>query len=130
MGSSNGVGLMAVFAVSGSVALVALQLHKRLLSEFMKKVELELGGSIKCRSKKRVRFAEDVIEPSSNNKEYREKHIKSMLTKVNQILGTADSNGYVHKNPDELLEDNMPLNRRALYKGIIEYKTLKGYYSV
>ncbi|XP_026428194.1 uncharacterized protein LOC113324067 [Papaver somniferum] len=97
----NAVGLMTVFAVSGSVALVALQAHKRLLSDFMKRVELQLGtnpnagvermanacshspiqskthsilkmaeGS-KVQQKKKVRFADDAIEPSSNNKEYR-----------------------------------------------------------
>ncbi|OVA07207.1 hypothetical protein BVC80_1289g135 [Macleaya cordata] len=67
----NSVGFMTVFAVSGSVVLVALQAHKRLLSDFMKKVELELGGIGKVQSKKKVRFADDVLEPSSNNKEYR-----------------------------------------------------------
>ncbi|KAK9290417.1 hypothetical protein L1049_008586 [Liquidambar formosana] len=44
MGSSMGVGFMAVFAVSGSVVLIALQVHKRLLSDFMKKIEFELGS--------------------------------------------------------------------------------------
>lgn len=44
MASSNGVGLMAVVAaVSGSVVLVAIQVHKRLVSEFLKKLEFELG---------------------------------------------------------------------------------------
>ncbi|KAI3834436.1 hypothetical protein MKX03_032547 [Papaver bracteatum] len=89
----NAVGLMTGFAVSGSVALVALQ---RLVSDFMKKFELQSGvGRIanacshfqiqsthgilkskniegpKVQEKKKVRFADDVIEPSSNNKEYR-----------------------------------------------------------
>ncbi|KAK1288333.1 hypothetical protein QJS10_CPB19g01286 [Acorus calamus] len=74
MESSGGVGLMAVMGVSGFVALVALQVHKRLVSDFMKKVESELGNE-KCRMKrKRVRFAKDVVEPSSNSKEYRRRH--------------------------------------------------------
>ncbi|RVW34776.1 hypothetical protein CK203_104435 [Vitis vinifera] len=66
-----GVGFMAVFAVSGSAVLIALQLHKRLLSDFMKKIESEIGGSGNYQAKKKVRFAETVVEPSSNNKEYR-----------------------------------------------------------
>lgn len=40
---SMGAGFIAVFAVSGSVVLLAHQLHKRLLSDFMKKMEFELG---------------------------------------------------------------------------------------
>ncbi|KAF8398009.1 hypothetical protein HHK36_016938 [Tetracentron sinense] len=74
MGSCTGVGFMAVFAVSGSVVFVALQVHKRLLSDFLKKVEIELHGTEKYPEKKKVRFADDVVEPSSNNEEYRKRH--------------------------------------------------------
>ncbi|KAL9336432.1 hypothetical protein Peur_070920 [Populus x canadensis] len=71
MPGSMGLGFMAAFAVSGSVVLIARQVHKRLLSDFMKKMEFELAGSRRsCQDKKRVRFADDVLEPSSNNKEY------------------------------------------------------------
>lgn len=42
--NSLGIGFMAVFAVSGSVALLAMQVHKRLLSDFMKKMEFEIGN--------------------------------------------------------------------------------------
>ncbi|KAK9986525.1 hypothetical protein SO802_031476 [Lithocarpus litseifolius] len=94
MSNSMGVGFMAVFAVSGSVVLLVHQLHKRLLSDFMKKVESEYGtilyshgknkikGSEKCQSKKKVRFADDVEEPSSNNEEYR----KRKLLQYKQVL--------------------------------------------
>ena len=48
MSSSNtngmGLGFMAAFAVSGSVVLIARQVHKRLVSDFMKKFEFELMG--------------------------------------------------------------------------------------
>ncbi|PKA50900.1 hypothetical protein AXF42_Ash007555 [Apostasia shenzhenica] len=71
MESSGCVGVMAVVAVSSSVALVALQIHKRLVSDFMKKVQTELGGARVRRPKKKVRFAADVIEPSADNEEYR-----------------------------------------------------------
>jgi hypothetical protein len=39
-------GLMAVFAVSGSMVLLAHQVHKRILSNFMKKFEFEMSGII------------------------------------------------------------------------------------
>lgn len=43
--SPDGVSLVAVCATSGSVALLAFQAYKRLLSDFMKRMEHELGGT-------------------------------------------------------------------------------------
>ncbi|XP_020579864.1 uncharacterized protein LOC110024313 [Phalaenopsis equestris] len=77
MESSGCVGLMAVVAISSSVALVVLQFHKRLVSDFMKKAELELCGEKSKRPKKKVRFAADVVEPSTDNKEYRRRRRSS-----------------------------------------------------
>lgn len=94
--SSVGMGLMAVFAVSGSVVFVARHVHKRLLSDFMNKIECELHhgmGSKNCiQVKKRVRFAENVMERKA-------------------VVGEAEMR-------------NMPLNRQMLYRGIIKYKNL------
>ncbi|TQD88066.1 hypothetical protein C1H46_026363 [Malus baccata] len=119
---------MAVFAVSGSVVVLAHQLHKRLLSDFMKNIESELGGflsphkrlasggSEKVQTKKTVRFAEDVVEPSSNNKEYRKRRSGNNTKQAKKGSGN-------HKMEDN---NSMPLNRQALYKGIIESQARKG----
>lgn len=54
-------------------------------------------GPEKHHEKKRVRFADDVVEPSGNNKEYRKRN----------SMGKAD----------EFVK--MPVNRQILYKGIM-----------
>ncbi|KAA8518433.1 hypothetical protein F0562_015907 [Nyssa sinensis] len=118
MDNSVGAGFMAVFAVSGSVVLLSLQLHKRLLSDFMKKIEFELGSE-KDMPKKKVRFADDVMDPSSENKEHRRKHLGKPATRVDLIDQGPNSRA------DGKL-DTMPLNWQVMYKGIIEYRTLKG----
>ncbi|XP_062109775.1 uncharacterized protein LOC133821591 isoform X2 [Humulus lupulus] len=100
MESSMGVGFMAVFAVTGSVVLLAHQIHKRVLSDFMKDIEFELG------LRKRSLEIEDVVEPSSNNKEYRKK----------QMEKRAHHHNHQHPKAD------MPINRQVLYRGIIDYK--------
>ncbi|KAL5708980.1 hypothetical protein ACHQM5_019720 [Ranunculus cassubicifolius] len=122
MENSKGVGFMAVFAVSGSVVLVALRFHQRLLTDFMKKVESELNGMEKIRSKRKVRFADDVLEPSSNNKEYRKR--RSRLGAA--IDGNQEMINVVGRREDEM-KYNMPANRRVLYEGVIKCKALKGH---
>ncbi|KAF3442782.1 hypothetical protein FNV43_RR16699 [Rhamnella rubrinervis] len=140
MEGSMGVGFMAVFAVSGSVVLVAHQVHKRLFSNFMKTIEFELNGTLyphapkRCdeknmQGKKTVRFAEDVVEPSSDNKEYRKKHhcvAKPALILDKTAVADLDHHHRHRHNQGYRLEDTMPPNRVALYKGILQYRTLKG----
>lgn len=47
-------GLMAVFAVSGSMVFLVHQVHKRILSNFMKKFEFEMGGMLYPRGHKNL----------------------------------------------------------------------------
>ncbi|CAF2111240.1 hypothetical protein Bca4012_095027 [Brassica carinata] len=83
----SSLGFMAVFAVSGSVVFVASQFHKRLLSDYLDKFELEIRSPDNAVIKKKVRFAADVVEPSGNNKEYRRRH--SSKAKFNRELKLA-----------------------------------------
>ena len=69
--------------------------------------------------KKRVRFADDVMEPSSNNKEYRKRNHSLRLAKQAKVGGLDDHHQVLE------MSDPMPPNRLVLYKGILEYKTLK-----
>ncbi|XP_019101034.1 PREDICTED: uncharacterized protein LOC104785949 [Camelina sativa] len=75
----SSVGFMTVFAVSGSVVLLAAQLHKRLLSDYMDKLEPQHPNKESKKKKKKVSFAEDMVEPSGNNEEYRRSFRKSKL---------------------------------------------------
>ncbi|ESQ52208.1 hypothetical protein EUTSA_v10017703mg, partial [Eutrema salsugineum] len=72
----SSIGFMTVFAVSGSVVLLAAQLHKRLLSDYMDKLQPHFDMKSKKKKKKKVSFADDVMEPSRNNEEYRRKNRK------------------------------------------------------
>ncbi|KAI3841458.1 hypothetical protein MKX03_021107 [Papaver bracteatum] len=115
------VGFMTVFIeVLGSVVLVDLLARKRLLSYFMSKAGLELGsaGVGNVRQKKKVRFADDVIEPSSNNKEYR----KQKRPRSNIIYGTIKFGHIIVPCQiilDEKLKNKMPQSRRALTKELL-----------
>jgi len=48
------LGLMAVVAVSGSMAFLVHQVHKRLLSNFMEKFEYEMGGILCAHGQKNL----------------------------------------------------------------------------
>ncbi|KAL8036457.1 hypothetical protein ABFS82_12G157400 [Erythranthe guttata] len=115
MDSSMGSSFMAVFAVSGSVVLLAMQVHKRLLSNFMKKMEFEFrnsSGTVKSDSpKKKVRFADDATKSTANQKVWGKKYMGR----------PAGSN----RNDGENLE-GMPQNWQVMYKGILQYRNLRG----
>ena len=109
MDNSLGTGCMAVFAVSGSVVFLAVQVHKRLLSNFMEKMEFEIKhskGRVKEEPKKKVRFSDDVVVVQSAAKKYT----------------VATPRGYRN---EEILA-NMPQNWQAMYRGILQYRNLRG----
>ncbi|KAM7505083.1 hypothetical protein LguiB_003987 [Lonicera macranthoides] len=111
MDGSKGAGFMAVFAVSGSIVLLSLQFHKRLLSDFMKKIEFELE---KDQPKKKVRFSDNVVELSLENKEY----LLKKNVSNSGVLITAQN----LEVADKKMRNTMPLNWQILYQGIIEHR--------
>ncbi|KAL2534516.1 hypothetical protein Adt_07867 [Abeliophyllum distichum] len=115
MENSLGGGFVVVFAVSGSVVLLAMQLHKRLLSDFMKKIDYEIGpttGFAKDETKKKVRFAVDVEETSSDSKASRTNHLPRPAI--------------WSRNQEGKISEAIPVNRQVLYKGILRYRAIKG----
>ncbi|XAR64813.1 hypothetical protein NMG60_11008661 [Bertholletia excelsa] len=122
MDNSSKSGFMAVIAASGTVMLLAHELHKRFLSRFLKKIEAEMGTQKgKPKNKKKARFSKGVVEPSSSNEEYRKKQMSKLAASEGKDSRTPS------RSMDKKLLENMPLNWQILYKGIMEYKMLKGH---
>lgn len=59
------------------------------------------------KKKKKVRFAEDVVDPRGDNEEFRKQHSNNILRKINKVENRG-----------------MPANRLALYKGIIRDRVI------
>ncbi|KAK7392733.1 hypothetical protein VNO78_21179 [Psophocarpus tetragonolobus] len=107
--------LMTVFAVSGSMVLLFHQANKHLFNSFMKKFEYEIRGSTKAQSKKKVRFAKDVVEVPME-KESDGVNVEREYEVIDKILLTDDAKKWKH---EKKLKHVMPLNRIALYRGIM-----------
>ncbi|PUZ67962.1 hypothetical protein GQ55_3G476500 [Panicum hallii var. hallii] len=77
-GAGSCLGLVAMAVVSTGIILISYHLHRRLEADM--KVKIGEGANLQDRRRRRprgakrvkkVRFADDVVEPSSNNEEYR-----------------------------------------------------------
>ncbi|KAK9078573.1 hypothetical protein SSX86_002630 [Deinandra increscens subsp. villosa] len=101
-------GVMTVFVVSGSVVILAHQIHKRLLSDFMRKMEFELG-SPKGQTKKKVRFSDEGLSAGK----------ECQVVKVTPNVAVSD---FEHDGENKKCRKTMPLNWQVMYKGIINYR--------
>ncbi|PHT36931.1 hypothetical protein CQW23_24631 [Capsicum baccatum] len=112
---SLGSAFLAVFAVSGSVAFLAMKVNEHLLSDFINKLEIEID---KDQAKKKVMFSNKVVELGSHSKDIK---FDDYISMKNYVAESSISSS------DESLK-SMPLNWQVLYKGILNDKiTLRGY---
>ncbi|KAI7737380.1 hypothetical protein M8C21_024794 [Ambrosia artemisiifolia] len=100
-------GFMTVFVVSGSVVILAHQFHKRLLSDFMTKMEFELGPC-KSQTKKKVRFFDEELLAEK---------VDPMNLTPSVVVSTIG-----HGGGNKKCRKTMPLNWQVMYKGIINYR--------
>ncbi|XP_031505050.1 uncharacterized protein LOC116267458 [Nymphaea colorata] len=76
----------------------------------------------KTKSKKRVRFAHDVLEPSGNNEEFRRKHTLALKLRYEGQAGNQDrAPAEQEKTTKQVCRKvrNMPENQAVLYNGIL-----------
>ncbi|XP_020549656.1 uncharacterized protein LOC110012002 [Sesamum indicum] len=127
--SSQAMVLATAMAVSGTVILLAFRLQKSpstphfpLLSQPLPPscIISSEEGKRKEKKKKRVHFAEDVVDPIGNSDEYRK-------------LRSCSSHAIATNNPNFIKYSNtkkggkveeMPANRVALYNGILRDRVL------
>ncbi|XP_031477798.1 uncharacterized protein LOC116248907 isoform X2 [Nymphaea colorata] len=115
---SRAMGFVSLLALSGGIFYVALKAHQQLVSDFNNQIRRELAQKKRRPKIKRVRFADDVLEPSSDNQAYRKRRPKMTSSRLPAI------NEREHEGGD--VPPGMPLNRVALYRGMREDRIKRG----
>lgn len=73
------------------------------------------GNKKRERKKKRVHFAEDVVDPRGNGDEFRKQHV---VKKASSSSSSSSSSKFKTSG-------RMPANRVALYNGILRDRTVQ-----
>ncbi|KAL4338869.1 hypothetical protein S245_041638 [Arachis hypogaea] len=120
--SSMKIGVMTVFAVSGSMVLLIHRVHKHMLKNFLEKFEVEICGYTphdehksldespkKHQIKKKVRFAEYVLEFPIEKTQHIMKDDKVLVGERVQNCGCEE------------LKDIMPYTNN-MYRGILKHR--------
>ena len=93
-GAGSCLGLVVMAVVSTGIILISYHLHRRLEADM--KVKIGEGENLQDRRRRRprgakkvkkVRFADDVVELSSNNEEYRRRVWSSSTTTITSAVG-------------------------------------------
>ncbi|RAL37043.1 hypothetical protein DM860_003965 [Cuscuta australis] len=114
-GSLRAAGCMAVFAASGGVILLALKVHKHLMSDFMHKIEHQF--EMMKDENKRVKFSNEVDVLPYHGIDDRHQKMKQYVS-----ISTGLTKGAID---DEKRFRSMPENWQALYRGIAQFRALK-----
>ncbi|KAE8682754.1 putative 50S ribosomal protein L36 [Hibiscus syriacus] len=124
--SSQGMVLATAMAVSGTVILLAFRLQKSLdqISQPSQQVLRScISSEGKKKNKKKVRFAEDVMDPRSDGAEFR-KQLKNRV-RINNSATSALNSTLKFKKFDGGRDLGIPANRVALYNGILRDRVVQ-----
>ncbi|XP_071737218.1 uncharacterized protein [Rutidosis leptorrhynchoides] len=117
----------AMAAVSGTVILLAFRHHKEPTTSVVRPTKfttthhprpcISVDGKKRVKKKKKVHFAEDVMEPSGNGEEFRKglqsKNFPKLITNSSLIEDEGGNKKF-----------SMPANRMALYSGILRDRSI------
>ncbi|XWS17141.1 hypothetical protein CRYUN_Cryun33cG0043000 [Craigia yunnanensis] len=130
--SSQGVVLATAMAVSGTVILLALRLQKTYPFDQIPQPSQQVlrscisseGNKREKKKKKRVHFAEDVMDPRGDGEEFR------TLVKNPVRIGSNNSPAALNSSPKSKKtggskDRGIPANRVALYNGILRDRVVQ-----
>ncbi|XP_031095844.1 uncharacterized protein LOC115999995 [Ipomoea triloba] len=129
--TSQGMVLATAMAVSGTMILLVFRLQKSVqqFSAVIDPIHQSspplprscISSEGKKKKKKRVHFAEDVVDPIGNSEEYRRLHCNNLPHDKSSSSSSSHSNSTLQKS---VKSQEMPANRMALYSGIIRDRGL------
>ncbi|XVF48085.1 hypothetical protein PTKIN_Ptkin03bG0162800 [Pterospermum kingtungense] len=131
--SSQGVVLATAMAVSGTVILLAFRLQKSFpdLDQIPQPSQQVLRSCIssegKKKKKKKVHFAEDVMDPRGDGEEFRRQMKNCIRINSNNSAAALNSTAPKFKKIGGGGKDirGMPANRAALYNGILRDRVVQ-----
>ena len=137
------LALVSVLAVSGSVAVLSLTKDRLWSYVFHEDLASPSHAHInplkKPKRKKKVRFAADVVDPSSDGQEYRNRCAQIAAMKLNEELHSSTSSmetvrdddedeaGFVANPKVEKRRRSIPSNRMDLYRGQLRSRRQMGF---
>ncbi|KAG9142166.1 hypothetical protein Leryth_007619 [Lithospermum erythrorhizon] len=127
--SSHGMFLATAMAVSGTVILLGFGIqkstrHHLLVNSLPQPLPRScLSSDVKEKKKKKVHFAEDVVDPIGNNEEYRRKKHRMITSNIQQYNNSGieekESSTLLRKKGGGGRRQELAGNKMALYNGIL-----------